>query len=495
MKTLLITLLIILSTSLKAEVGIPETIMAQGGTGYQINELRTFEVTSTTSFMMDGTVIPQPNAQGGTGYKIRYSVSNTNPNLTTGKLEEVDFINIYKGPVLSKAPFNVFNIDALVNNKTHYANGLTLNSLSIGDSVLISGYVDNLSSANITRIEKVDSLSEWKLSGYVENLSGNQFSINNQQVYFSPNMIGACNANFDNGEFVEIFADPIMDFQANDVIDTVTLINCVDRSLRPLTADGTVIIEGMIGAVTLDGAFSLSGQQVEVDQMTRYIRGRAEDIQERIKIEVEGTVDDISGVVTADKIRFLDERINLTIPVNPVDYNFPVFNVAGISLQVPPQIVDPDGVIANGLVEPTQIQFKGYNYGDGEVFITRINVRGSVDFDEVNVSGVVSAIDGQNFDIFGVGLDTTGSLFFDNEGVGISSVEFFDVLVLGVKVKIEGARLESSTGKISGGMVSLDELITNKDSQELSSKNGDQIVLGVGHITGPQDEIFGAGFE
>lgn len=495
MKTLLITLLVTLTFPLLAADDGQYTIRAQGGTGYQINNLRTFEINESTSFKMDGNDIPQPNAQGGTGYKIRYSVTDTNPNLTSGTLEGVDFINIYKGPVLSKSPFNVFNIEGLISNKTHFANGLVANDLLLGDSVLISGYIVNDSSSIITRIEKIDSLVEWKISGYVENYSANQFTINNQLIHFSSNVIGSCNASLANGEFVEIFAEPILDFQSNDFIDTVTLINCVDRSLRPTTADGTVIVEGMIDATLVDGGFIISGQNVVVDHSTRYIRGRAEDVQEKIKVEIEGTVDDVFGVITADKVRFMEDRINLTLPVEPSDFNFPIFNVAGVNLKVPPQVLDPDGVIANGINKTTQLQFKGYNNGDGELFVTRINVRGSVDYDGVNLDGNVSVIANPIIDLFGVSFDTDQSDFYDSNGMKLSSVEFFNVLTVGSKVFVENASLESNTGLISGGVVTIDELALGKLNQNTLNKNGGSTVLGVGHITNLSDGIFKTAFE
>ncbi|WP_133566505.1 DUF5666 domain-containing protein [Marinicella litoralis] len=494
MKTLIFTLLIINFQSAVADDS-SKAIKAQGGTGYQINLSRTFEVDENTLFMEDGKPSQQPDAQGGTGYKIRYQISDTNPNLTSGTFEEIDFINTHMGPVLSVDPLQIFNIEGATSSKTYFANGLSQAGLSVGDTVLISGYVDSHSLSVMTRVEVVPSLTEWKLSGYVENLSNNQFSINNQWIQFSPSDVGACNASLANHDYVEVFADPVSGFVLNDTINSVTQINCVDRSVQSNSPNGTVIVVGMIDELDDDDGFVLSGQQVVVDQLTRYIRGRAEDIQERISIEVEGTVDDVSGIISADKIRFFEDRINLTLPVTPNDFTYPFFNVAGASLQVTPQTLDPDGVITNGINESIQLQFKGYDHGDGELIVTRLYARGEVDYDGVKINGNVSAINDPIVDLFGVSLDTTSSLFYDDIGTSISAVEFFESITVGSEVNVEDATLDENSGLIAGGNVFIEKLASNKVTAGYTNKNGNPTVAGVGHITGGMDQIFNGGFD
>ncbi len=495
MKSLIFTILVlnsIQSKSIEFVEQTGETIFAQGGTGFRINEVRTFEADGNTVFLKDGQIIPVVSAQGGTGYKVRYSINATNQNLTEGTFVEVDLINIYKGTLLAKNPFVVSGVDGFVNSQTFYPNGSGLNELNIGDSIVVSGFVDNNSSAVITRVEKVSTLSEWKISGYVKNLSSNEFLVNNLVVQFQPSDLGGCNSSLQNGDFIEIFADPVSGFEMGDVLDTVTEINCVDRSVNPGGVT-TVIIEGMIDSVDNQGDFILSGQQIDVGQTTKFIRGKMTDIQERIKIEVEGEVDSLTGVVMADKIRFVGDRINITLPVEVGEFNLPDINVGGASFFVTPQVTDPDMVVMNGLSETTQLQLKGYDSGEGDLYVTRINVRGSVDYNDISLDGVVTSINAPFIEVFGVNIDTTTSSFIDENGMPISAIEFFGLISAGDKVLLDGAELDSLTNQISGGHINIEEFAEPDDS----NLEGPIVptVYGVGTITGLSDPIFSSTFE
>lgn len=484
-----ITLFIILNSTAVAEN------KAQGGTGFKINDIRIFESTENTVFKEDGEVITETKAQGGTGFKTRYKVSATNPQLTTGELEEIDLINIYKGPVLSVSPFQIFNIQGLVNSQTYYVDNAATNNLQAGDSVLLSGYIDNESMPIISRVEVVKGLTEWKISGHVENLSSNQFNINNQTINYVISDVASCTSGFAEGVFVEVLAQPVIGFQPNDAIDTVSQINCVDRSVNPGNPQSDVIIEGMIDAVSLNGDFVIAGQNVVVTQSTLYIRGRSDDIQPRIKVEVAGTVDDISGELTAAQVLFLEARFNMKLPVNPADLNASTFNVAGVDLRLTPQTLDPDGVLTAGLNEPKQLQLKGYGFADSELFITQIFERGQVDYNEVFVEGEVTSIARPFVEIFGVTIDSSYSIFFDTEGVQITADDFFALITTESIINIDQATLDMSSGVISSGVLSIDDL-ADIDLQR-SNKNSlaTPTLFGVGRITSLPDIIFKNTFE
>lgn len=466
---------------------------AQGGTGLKINDIRTLEFTENTIFKEDGEEILETRAQGGTGYKTRYMVSDTNPIFTSGQLEEVDLINTFKGPLLSVSPLQIFNIDGLTNDLTFFTDNRTEADLQVGDSVLISGYSDINSLAVMTRIEVVNDLPEWKLSGYVENLTASQFSINNQLITYSPSDIGLCDSIFADGVFVEVFAEPVPGFSLQDSIDTVTEINCIDRKVAPSNPSATVIIEGMIDAVQLNGDFILAGQQVEVVPTTRYIRGRAADIQQRIKVEVQGVVDEVSAVLTADKVRFLEARFNLTLPVMPSDLNASVLNVAGVDLRITPQTLDPGNVIPNGLNEPKQLQLRGY--GAGDLYVTKIDERGAVDYDDVIVEGEVSAIDRPVIELFGIRIDGSEAVFYDADGLVVSADDFFTMIALNTAVIVEGASYDVNKDLITAGTVSIEDLGDVDGFANTQSKIAEPTLFGVGRITSLPDAIFIGSFD
>ena len=467
-------------------------IKAQGGTGFTINNIRTFEVDENTIYKEDGEIIPEIRAQGGTGYKIRYRASEVNPNITQGLMNEVELISIYKGPVTATDSLQVFDIDALLSDNTYIAGAKTLDQLTLGDQVIVSGFIDSNSVAMVTRVELVDSLKAWKISGYVNALSANQLFINNQAVNFDPSDVYNCQPGLSLGDFIEVDASADINYTSGLPINTVTSINCVDQSIIPDTNNDNVIIEGMVDSVSMTGDFVLTGQQVLVTPTTRYIRGRAEDLQMNIKVEVEGTVDTLTGDMEAVKVRFLEPRINIIAPVLPENLSENQFQVAGQTFLVSPQTLDPDGILnAGGLNEAKQLQFRGYQSG-GVVNITRINQRGQADYNDVKLTGLVTAIDDPMFDLFGVTIDTLGSVFFNEQGQPITVTDFFSTIIQGTDIMIESATLDAGTGIISGGFITIEQI---EDDLMRNNKLPNSNVIGVGTITSLPDIIFQSSFE
>ncbi|WP_223787701.1 DUF5666 domain-containing protein [Marinicella meishanensis] len=469
-----------------------EAVRAQGGTGFTINSLRIFEPTESTSYLEDGEVVPATRAQGGTGFKIRYRAVDADPNAIEGTLDEVELINVFKGPVVSLDPLQVFAVDSLTSSQTFLADGIQLNDLQLGDEVKVSGFVDQNSFMLMTRIERVDALTEWKLTGYVEGLFGNQFNINGQAVFFNAGMVSGCGAPLQNGDRVEVHADVQPGFVLGDTLTSTQSVECVEEQVTADVSSDIVILEGFIDGLLTGGDFVLAGQTIEVSGATRYIRGRPSDIQSLIKVEVEGDPIMGNGGIDADKIRFLEPRINLTLPVEPSDFVGNQFNVAGVTLTVTPQVTDPDGIISNGLTETTRIRFRGYDYGQGELYISRLQQQGGVDYDDVNVTGLVTEINQPSIAVFGVSIDTTTASFLDQGGLPISAAVFFASIELGAEVEVDGASLDPFTDEISGGTIQLLEM--PETFVEPKGQN-EEVVIGLGTLTSTPDLIFSDSFE
>ena len=109
LKQLLMINLLIFSFILEAEEQLIATVQGQGGTGFTVNNVRNFTVDQNTIIKEDGVIIPGIDGQGGTGFKVRYRVTDVSPDVTSGILEELDFINTHIGPVTSLDPFKLFN--------------------------------------------------------------------------------------------------------------------------------------------------------------------------------------------------------------------------------------------------------------------------------------------------------------------------------------------------------------------------------------------------
>jgi len=490
MKQFALTSLLMLTYWVSAADHTPVTIMAQGGTGFKINNLRDFEFNQDTVYKEDGELIPQTRAQGGTGYKINYRVVDTSPNLLAGTLAELDLVNVIKGPVVSLSPLRVFNVDQLITEGTVFADGLLPEDIQLGDQLKISGFTDSESLVLVTRLEKDNSLSAWKLSGVAVNVTASSFQIDQQTVQYQSADLQDCGAALSAGSYVEIDATPVPGHVISDPISTVTAVRCVDRTVLPEEDDGVVIIEGVVDLVEPDDDFFIAGQFIDVVPQTKFIRGKLVDLQERIKVVVEGTADLVTGDVLADKVRFIEPRINLTVPVEPADFTGSQFNVAGVVLQITPQTDDPDGVLS-GLTETTRIRFRGYDYGNGDLYVTRLTVNGMPGPSDAGLSGEVTNIAQPLLQVFGVTVDTTTSTFFDQDGLPITANDFFSQVVQSAEVALEGATLNTVTGVLSGGELSLLELPENL----VTRAQGGTGVRGIGTISATPDVIFIGSFD
>ena len=472
----------------------PVTIQAQGGTGYKINGIRTFETNNQTQFYEDGVPVPLTRAQGGTGYKIRYRVVDTAPDLLSGTISEANLVNVIKGPVVSLSPFRVFDMDHLITGKTYWADALSPGQLKLGDAVKISGYVDSESLVLVTRIERVDALPEWRLSGVVSAVSTNDFRLGEQLVNYQSGDLVDCDGPLVSGQFVRVRALPIADFQQGDVLNSQLQVKCTDRRVLP-TNDGLVIIDGMIDEVEPNKGFFIAGQLIELDSQTRFFRGKAVDLQERIRVVVEGNADVNSGDVLAQRVRFLDPRFDLILPVNPNDQIDQQFQLAGIVLTATTQTLDPDDVLS-GLTSPSQVQFRGYDLGEGEVYITRLRVIGAVNYSDVGIFSEVTTVSQPILDMIGVTIDTTNASFTGMEDEPLTAAEFFAQVISGAAVQVTSGAFDEITGVISGGHIRLHSVPPEGPEQTNNFfAQGGTGVRGIGTISATPDVIFVGSFE
>ncbi len=496
-KQTLILLLLILPMSLSAKEDSKTSIKAQGGTGFRINNIRQFDFDQNTIIKEDGIVVAQTRAQGGTGFKVRYKVGDdTNAEVTTGTLDEVDLINTHKGPVTSLDPFRIFNIDALITADTFFDDGLLFDSIIQGDELKVSGFVDSNSSLIISRIESDnDPLSQWKLSGYISNLGASQFNIQNQVVMMGSVIADNCPMGLSDGEFVEVKATPDITFTAGSALTTVTDIECVPQDIS--TDPGTfvpVALEGLIDFedIEFNNQFSISGQQINVTGTTVYINGEIDDIVIGAKVEVEGLLDTTTSIINALKVKFKEVRFKFEEPVLTSDVIIgESIQLFGKTILATPQLRDEDGIIATGLGAETQVEVRGYADSDGNLYATRVRERGNPDSQDVSADGQITMIAEPMIEVFGVSIDTTNSILLDINGSAINSIEFFSLITIGTELEVEMAIVNQVTNVLTGGIIRIDE---DEDDVTQALKQGTTQALGIGTITSI-DGIFKSSFE
>jgi len=491
-------MLMVFSLNVVAEKPQP-VITGQGGTGLTINYQRNFTVDQNTVMLEDGVVVPRTRGQGGTGYKIRYRVAaDVNPTLTEGTLEEINLINTHKGPVLSTDPFRIFNIDGLITADTFFKDDLSLQDIILGDDFKISGFIDSNGALMVTRVEALDQpLTDWKLSGYVSQLSGSVFNIQEQVVDMGAVTPVDCDGTLLDGDFVEVVAtaDPV--FTTGSVLNTVTDVTCVPEELVT-PPDGTipVALEGIIDFEDLDmnDLFTIAGQTILINAGTTFLNGEADDIDVGVKVEVEGLLDTITGNISADVVEFIEVRFKFEAPVEPVDVLIEEsITILGQTVVVTPQVRDEDNILSQGLAAAAQVEVRGFTDRQGQFFMTRVRDRGNADETDVSADGAVTAVNQPMLEIQGVTVDATTSLFFDGTGQPINANAFFAQIEVGSEVSMELAAWDNNSQVLSGGNLFLDE--DAAQGRSLSTPEGSTGALGIGTMTSLPDVIFVGSFD
>lgn len=473
-------------------------LLGQGGTGFTINSIRNFDVSQATVITEDGELIPTIQGQGGTGFKVRYRVGqDVNGNMTAGTLEEINLINTHKGPITSLDPFQIFNVDALITADTFFDDGLTFENIVLGEELKLSGFVDSNSTLIVSRVERDnDPLTEWKLSGYVSNLNQTHFSINGQLVEIGTAIIDDCVGGLQNDEFVEIKAIPDGTFTTGSTLTGVTKIDC---EIQGVVGDPglnlPVALEGIIDFEDIEdnNMFTVASQVVIVDTSTQYINGEVDDIVVGSKVEVEGFLNTTTSEIDAVKVKFKEVRFKFEEPVLPGDV------VTGESIQLfgktilnTPQLRDEDGIIGSGLGAETQVEVRGYADSDGNLYATRVRERGNPDPNDVRADGQITAIAEPFIEVYGILVDTSGSVFFDINNSPITSTQFFAQIAIGTEVEVEDSSVNEMTHVISAVIVRIDE---PDDLDSADGLQGFSQGLGVGTITGFEDLIFKNSFD
>lgn len=473
-------------------------LKGQGGTGIFINDSRQFDLDQFTIIKEDGQQVPSLNGQGGTGFKVRYQVSSdVNSTMTGGTLEEIDFINTHKGPVTSLDPFMIFNVESLITANTFFDDGVTLENIVLGEELKVSGFVDTNSSLIVSRIERDnDPLTEWKLSGYVSNLTATHLNIGTQLVEIGSAIIDNCVGGLQNDAFVEIKSVPDPAFTLGSTLTSVTKIECVapgvggdPGSTLPTAVEGIVDFED----IEFNSLFSIAGQIITIDGNTLYINGEVDDIVIGAKVEVEGFINTTTSEIAAVKVKFKEVRFKFEEPVLPGDVSVgESIQLFGRTILNTPQLRDEDGIMGSGLSEATQVEVRGYADRDGNLYATRVRERGNPDANDVRADGQITSIADPIIEVNGVVVDTSSSVFFDLNNTPISSAQFFAQVAIGTEVEVEDSSVNESTNVISAVIVRIDE---PDDLTVLNGMKGFNQGLGIGTVTGLTDLIFKNSFE
>ncbi|GJM08656.1 MAG: hypothetical protein DHS20C11_09320 [Lysobacteraceae bacterium] len=476
--------------------------VASGAIGQQVimNDDRIFDIDEDTVITRNGEVItPTLMVQVGTGYVAEVQVGTGTPDMTRGTLDAIQFDDRLAGPITSLDPLMVFNTAVIVTGDTLLVNipGDDLANLMLGDELLISGLSDVDSSVLAARLELADEpLTTWRIEGYAENATATTFSISTQPIDYSAAFVTECTGDVvANGDFAEVEATPDPLFTPG----TTIIATEVDCDLDRLDGDGNAVVEGLITSLIDENNFIVAEQMVQTNASTSYVNGTADDLEVGARVEVEGTLDDLTDVLTADKVKFRHIEVRFEAPMGPGDV-VPGESVTIMqnTLVLTAQTRDEDGIGAGGLAEEIQVEVRGFMDLDGNLYATRVRERGDADLTETEARGPASNIADPNFEILGIAIDSSFSAFQDAFGMPITAEEFFALIVEGTPVSIEDATYDPVNNSMVGGVIAIeDEMDDTTSSTQAATKGGvSPFGQGIGTITGIQpDAIFSSSFE
>jgi len=435
-----------------------------------INEIRRFDVIADTEILLDGQSVSEAHLRElGTGLVARLIVGrDVNEDFTRGTALAIAVDHYLIGPVTATSPsLQVLGQTVVVTGDAVLANLEGPVGPQVGSIVQVSGYANADNVIQATRLQfQPEGTPFWKLTGSVGKLvRGTSFTIGAQQVIYAGVAPRHCGEGLANEDLVQVKATADPEFQAGDALTTVSELECIASGLEmpedhaAAANDGDVLLAeltGLVHSVALP-SFVLDGQRVITTSETAYVGGDAEEIVVGAKLEVEGLLDIVSGILVVDKVRFLEVRVKMMGPVASEDVQIGhSLRILGITVLVTPLTVDADGTISSGTAN-VQIEVRGFADKSSLVFASRIREKGPMNPDDVNLAGPVQGIGEQFLTVLGVIVDTRDtSLFIGPEGQGLSSEEFFSILKIGSHVEVEegvydGVETISSAASISIG--------------------------------------------
>lgn len=259
--------------------------------------------TSAAAVNIDEASATDADLKQGMVVEVRGSIVSE----TAGTASIVKAENVIKGPITDILAGNDSQIEILgqlveINSATVLTNNagdvLTVANFANDELVLVSGFVKASGVIAATRIEKKDSLSDYKLKGFIVIISANTFSIGNQVVEHSgvdkSNLPGGV---LTDGSLYEVKASKTFGGGGELIATRIELEDIKDSEGSEIELEGYVTDD--TGA---PGTFFIGSQQVQTNGATSFQGGLAADIKLGIEVEAEGQI--VGGILIADEIEF-----------------------------------------------------------------------------------------------------------------------------------------------------------------------------------------------
>lgn len=346
------------------------------------------------------------------GITLEYLLADdANADLTSGTAIALDAWHQVIGPVTSVAPLTVLGQPVLVTADTLLSNvpGDDVALLQVGDLVAVGGLETGYGSIRATRLEKraVAPLN-WQLLGRISDLDASQFRIRDQWIDRNGITTEQCSAPLANDIKVVVQATEPVAFTGGDVLDTAWRVICQPEGLSLFASRSSVpaqvpaAFDGVItGIQLLPLEISLNGQSVSVAALVDAGLATLGSLALGARVEVEGTLDTATGVITATKLTARDPLVTIEAPIDALVAN--LLSVLGLDALVVPGVTDFSSLSAG-----EQASLRGFLDSAGQLYLNAGVSLGGADPANVSLAGPVTAVDtlAGTFSVAGVPFDT-----------------------------------------------------------------------------------------
>lgn len=398
------------------------------------------------------------------------------------------------GTVTEVTPLRVLGQEVTTTGETVLEGFSDPEELSIGTPLVVAGLVDVNGSLLATLIERRGAQgNKYLLSGHVQELQADpeRLRLGQQWLSIAGVVFDACEGGLPAvGDYVEIRADSDPEFEPGDVIDTIASARCANPV--PFGTPGAQgSLEGLVATVGPGDTFTFGELEVSWTAATVFEFGGPDDLGPGVDVGVEGTFVDAAHF-TADNVEFVRPVVRFEAPLLPEDVT-PGESIRpfGVTVLHSAQVRDEDGILADGLSGPAQVEVRGWVDRLGVNYAYRVRERGQPDPADVSLRAPVASISEPTLGMLGLTIDTTGAAFFDADDAPISADAFFEQVRLNHVVDISAASWDAPGLTLSGGNI---VLLGYEHTQPLPGDSG-RIVAGTVRSYGVGDPVFADGFE
>ncbi len=410
--------------------------------------------TSAATFTIDGAVGSESDLAIG---QVVIVQGTLNSNGTTGVASSVVFDDAVEGPIqsidLGADSMVVLGQTILVNGDTSFEdeiNPRSLDGLSPGDIVEISGYRNSNDAVVATRIELEGPGGEFEVSGVARNVDNGSmnFTIGSLEIDYSAASIDDFpNGMPENGQPVEAKGNALGG--AGELLATE-----IEFLGDDLDVDGVdeIEIEGLITRFASATDFDVNGIPVTTNASTEYENGTSSDLALDRRIEVEGSLNG-TGVLVADEVELeFESSSEVAGLVEAASANS--VTLLGITVNVDNGAeFEDDSALSLQTFGLADIRVGDYIevsvFDAGTAFVATKVVR-EEDPGEVYVSGVADSVSDPTFTILGVTVRTDVDTEFKDEfETEILASTFF--------AEAQGSEVEA-TGQFASGEILADEV-------------------------------------